>query len=61
MTHATLSQSGHTLLRRRDLLGHTISGLSGIALASLLKQDGLLGLTKIGGMGKKHMGTGRYR
>ncbi len=42
MTHPVLSDTGRGLLRRRDFLGQTVSGLSGIALASLLSQDGLL-------------------
>lgn len=48
MTNSTLSQCGRTLLRRRDLLGQTISGLSGVALASLLKQDDLLANQPVG-------------
>lgn len=34
-----LSHTGRGLLERRDLLGQTVSGLAGVALASLLKQD----------------------
>jgi hypothetical protein len=34
-----LSSDGRQLLDRRDLFGRTVSGLAGIALASLLKQD----------------------
>ena len=33
----------NTLLNRRNFLGHTARGLGGIALASLLQQDRLLG------------------
>ena len=36
------SQNGHSLLQRRDLFGQTVSGLAGVALASLLNEDGLL-------------------
>ena len=42
MTQPALSSTGNVLLRRRDLFSHTVSGLSGMALASLLHQDGLL-------------------
>ncbi|MEZ6127388.1 MAG: DUF1501 domain-containing protein [Planctomycetaceae bacterium] len=34
-----LSNTGRQLLQRRDLFGQTVSGLAGVALASLLKQD----------------------
>lgn len=36
------SQSPHSFLHRRDLFGQTVSGLAGVALASLLHKDGLL-------------------
>ena len=42
MIHS-LSHTGRGLLHRRDLFGQTVSGLAGVALASLLKQDQLLG------------------
>jgi hypothetical protein len=35
----SLSITGQQMLQRRDLLGQTVSGLAGIALASLLQQD----------------------
>ncbi len=38
----TLSLTGRGLLGRRDFLGQTVSGLSGIALASLLGREGML-------------------
>lgn len=38
-----ISATGQTLLDRRNFLAHTGSGLAGIALANLLRQDGLLG------------------
>ncbi|MCG8649867.1 MAG: DUF1501 domain-containing protein, partial [Pirellulales bacterium] len=41
MSHRNLSLTGRSLLRR-EFLEHTVSGLSGIALASLLQRDGLL-------------------
>jgi len=37
-----LTPAGHSLLHRRDFFGQTVSGLSSIALASLLNQDRLL-------------------
>ena len=37
-----LSHPGREILRRRDLLGQTVSGLAGIALTSLLDQDNAL-------------------
>ena len=42
-----LSHSGRELLRRRDLLGQSVSGLAGIALSSLLNQDQLLANNRI--------------
>lgn len=38
----SLSITGQQMLQRRDLFGQTVSGLAGIALASLLQQDQLL-------------------
>ncbi|MDG1897286.1 MAG: DUF1501 domain-containing protein [Fuerstiella sp.] len=38
----TLSHNGRHLLQRRDLFGQTVSGLAGVALASLLNEDQLL-------------------
>jgi hypothetical protein len=38
----TLSYNGCHLLQRRDLFGQTVSGLAGVALASLLNEDQLL-------------------
>lgn len=37
-----ISHTGRSLLHRRDLFGHAVSGLAGTALASLLQQDQLL-------------------
>jgi hypothetical protein len=37
-----LSHAGRQLLQRRDLFGQTVSGLAGVALASLLQQDATL-------------------
>jgi len=42
-----LSHNGRQLLQRRDLFGQTVSGLAGVALASLLKQDAALANTII--------------
>ncbi len=42
MTESSLSHAGRQVLQRRDLLAQTVSGLSGIALASLLDREGLL-------------------
>lgn len=42
MTQRSLSNIGLDFLRRRDFLGQTVSGLSGIALASVLGDEGLL-------------------
>ena len=39
----SLSNNGRHLLQRRDLFGQTVSGLAGVALASLLKQQNVLG------------------
>ena len=41
------SQSPHNFLHRRDLFGQTVSGLAGVALASLLNRDGLLANDRI--------------
>lgn len=38
MTHQ-LSHTGRSILSRRDLFGQTVSGLAGVALASLLEQE----------------------
>jgi hypothetical protein len=43
----TLSPTGLSLLRRRDFLARAGQGLGGIALASLLSEQGLLGATPI--------------
>lgn len=42
MTEPRLTTAGRGLLARRDFLGHAGSGLAGIALASLLSNEGLL-------------------
>lgn len=42
-----LSHTGRELLRRRDLLGHSVSGLAGIALSSLLQQENALAQPRI--------------
>ncbi|MCP4174956.1 MAG: DUF1501 domain-containing protein [Fuerstiella sp.] len=41
------SPVGHHLLQRRDLFGQTVSGLAGIALASLLSEDQLLASDRV--------------
>ena len=43
----TLSHNGRHLLQRRDLFGQTVSGLAGVALASLLHEDRLLANNKV--------------
>ncbi len=42
-----LSQTGRSLLQRRDMFGQAASGLVGAALASLLKQDQLLASSSV--------------
>lgn len=42
VSNNSLSHTGRHLLERRDLLGQAVTGLAGVALASLLKQDQLL-------------------
>jgi hypothetical protein len=42
MHEPTISHAGRQLMDRRNFLAHAAGGLSGVALASLLAQDGLL-------------------